>query len=584
MGILSTLRGGRRTLENPSTSLADPAAWATTALGIQGTYSSVDVSEGSAMRLGAVAACHRIIAESVASLPLVFYERLSQGKRRATEHPLYEVLHDQANPEMTAFTWREVAQHHLCGYGNAYSEIEYTGAGTVKALWPLLPDRTRPERKDGVKTYVTRVQEGTNQREVRLPASRVMHVPGLGFDGLKGYSYIATHKQMLGAAMAAEEFAARFFGSGMHLGVVLEHPGVVTAPAKERLRTEIEYLQGGLSNAHRVAIFEEGLKVNKIGVAPDDAQFLETRKFDVEQVARMYRVPLHMLQVGSEAGQSYASVEQKSLEFVQYTLRSWLVRWEQAIRAKLLSPAERDRYFAEHIVDGLLRGDYQSRMNGHAIRRQWGLASYNEIAEIENWNPDPTPYGDMRLVPLNMVPADMAREAAAKETAAEEPPAAARAEDIRDRTARPFAALHQQALQRLVRSELAEIRTAIKVTGDLADFVSRMTDFYGSRYARDAERVMAPVAAALAEALAEALSCRLADGTVQALLAEDIQRHGQESMEALSAAIVRSGGSMIDPAALKWDEWRDSQREERFLALAGRLTETLLASGREVAA
>lgn len=347
------------------------------------------VNEFTAMQTTAVYACVRILAESVAGLPLHVYEYKGQGKERVPLHPLYFLLHDSPNPEITSFVFRETLMIHLLLWGNAYAQILRDGRGTVVGLYPLLPSRMSVDRdKDGRLVYTYTPNSDANPkcrdgRQIILRAEEVLHIPGLGFDGLVGYSPIAMARNAVGMTLACEEYGASFFANGARPGGVLEHPGVLKDPSK--LRESWQSVYGGTANTGKVVVLEEGLKYQQIAIPPEEAQFLETRKFQIDEIARLYRVPPHM--IGDLEKSSFNNIEQQSLEFVKYTLNPWVVRWEQALQKALLLPAERRRYFVKFNVDGLLRGDYQSRMAGYATGRQNGWLSANDIREMENMNP-----------------------------------------------------------------------------------------------------------------------------------------------------------------------------------------------------
>lgn len=348
-------------------------------------------------------ACVRVISEDLASLPLPVYKRLARGKERAPDHALYEVLHDQANPEMSSYAFRETLQAHVETWGNGYAFKEWNGAGQLVALWPLRPDRTKAARirnPDGTPGRLV-FQTMLRGQDVALLAEEVFRVHGLSFDGTTGYSPVALAREAIGIGMAAEEFAARFYSNNGMPGGVLEHPKTLSDEAFKRLRREWVEMHEGPDNAWKMAILEEGMKLHNLEVPQKDAQFLETRKFQVTEIARMWRVPPHMIG-DHEKGATYASVEQQSIDYVRHTLRSRLVRWEQAMRMQLFTPAERKTYFAEFLVDGLLRGDFKSRMDGYKIGRDGGWLSPNDIRGMENQNPIEGEYGDSYLVPLNM--------------------------------------------------------------------------------------------------------------------------------------------------------------------------------------
>ena len=360
------------------------------------TTSGKPVNERTAMQTTAVYACVRILAEAVASLPLHVYEYQDDGgKKLVHDHPLYYLLHDEPNPEMTSFVFRETLMSHLLIWGNAYAQIIRDGAGRVLGLYPLLPDKMDVQRDDkGNIYYVYSRNSDENPMfkeygNIKLKAEDVLHIPGLGFDGLIGYSPIAMAKNAVGMTLACEEYGASFFANGANPGGVLEHPGVLKDPSKVRESWNSVYR--GVSNAHKIAVLEEGMKYQQIGIPPEEAQFLETRKFQINEIARLYRIPPHM--VGDLDKSSFSNIEQQSLEFVKYTLDPWVIRWEQSLQRSLLLPGEKGKYFIKLNVDGLLRGDYQSRMNGYAVGRQNGWFSANDIREMENMNPIPDEEG-----------------------------------------------------------------------------------------------------------------------------------------------------------------------------------------------
>ena len=371
-----------------------------------GSTSGKSVNERSAMQMTAVYACVRILSEAIAGLPLHMYRyRDDGGKEKATEHNLYHLLHDEPNPEMTSFVFRETLMTHLLLWGNAYAQIIRNGKGEVIALYPLMPNRMEVNRdQNGMLYYVYQkssddapTMDGTS---VILRPSEVLHVPGLGFDGLVGYSPIAMAKNAIGLSMAAEEYGAKFYANGAAPSGVLEHPGVLKNPAKVRDSWNAAF--GGTSNSHKVAVLEEGLKYTPISIAPNEAQFLETRKFQIDEIARIFRVPPHM--VGDLEKSSFSNIENMSREFVTYTLSPWMVRWEQSLSKALLSKEEKVGYFFKFNVDGLLRGDYASRMNGYAVGIQNGFMSPNDVRELEDLDIIPEELGGNKyMVNGNMV-------------------------------------------------------------------------------------------------------------------------------------------------------------------------------------
>ena len=372
-----------------------------------GSTAGKAVNERSAMQMTAVYSCVRILSEAIAGLPLHLYIYTEDGNKvKAVEHPLYQILHDEPNPEMSSFVFRETLMTHLLLWGNAYAQIIRNGKGEVISLYPLMPNKMTVDRDQGGKLYYSyqRSNEEAIQSKdsnVILKPSDVLHIPGLGFDGLVGYSPIAMAKNAIGMAIACEEYGAKFFSNGASPGGVLEHPGTIKDP--QRIRDSWQSTFGGSGNANKIAVLEEGMKFTPIGIAPEQAQFLQTRKFQIDEIARIFRVPPHM--VGDLDRSSFSNIEQQSLEFVKYTLDPWVVRWEQSIARALLTPEEKKKYFAKFNLDGLLRGDYQSRMQGYAIGRQNGWMSANDIRELENLDLIPDEEGgNLYLINGNMLP------------------------------------------------------------------------------------------------------------------------------------------------------------------------------------
>ncbi|WP_442952673.1 phage portal protein [Pauljensenia sp. OF14-1SRA] len=369
------------------------------------------VTERSAMQMTAVYSCVRILAEAIAGLPLHLYRyKDGGGKEKAIDHSLYRLLHDEPNPEMTSFVFRETLMTHLLLWGNAFAQVVRNGLGEVIGLYPLQPNRMSVGRDLDSKAlyyeYQTTWDEPAGEYKIiRLTPSDVLHIPGLGFDGLVGYSPIAMAKNAIGLAQATEDYGASFFANGAAPGGVLEHPGTIKDPS--RVRESWQQTFGGARNGNKVAVLEEGMKYTPISVSPEQAQFLETRKFQLNEIARIFRIPPHM--IGDLEKSSFSNIEQQSLEFVKYTLDPWVIRWEQAITKTLLNPREKQQLFVKFNVEGLLRGDYQSRMEGYAVARQNGWMSANDIRELENLDRiEAADGGDLYLVNGNMLPLPMA--------------------------------------------------------------------------------------------------------------------------------------------------------------------------------
>lgn len=355
------------------------------------------VNEKSAMQIATVYACVRLLAESVAGLPLHLYrytEDSDRDKERATDHPLYKLLYRQPNPEMTSFSFFETLMTHLLLYGNAYAQIIRDGRNSVVSLYPLLPENVEVDRDENGRIYYiyhayTDEKPGERDKDIFFRSDEIFHVPGLGFNGLVGFSPIAMMKNSLGTTLAVEKYGSAFFKNGAQPSGVLEHPGVLKNP--EKLRENWSEIYGGPGNAHRVAVLEEGMAYKAISLPPEDSQFLSTRQFGVNEICRIFRVPPHLVQDLEHA--TFSNIEHQSIDFVVHTLTPWLVRFEQAIVKDLLLESEQDAYFPKFNVDGLLRGDYQSRMRGYATGISNGFLSPNDCRRLENMNLIPAEKG-----------------------------------------------------------------------------------------------------------------------------------------------------------------------------------------------
>lgn len=346
------------------------------------------VNEKSAMQIATVYACVRLLAETMAGLPLHLYrytDPAEQNKEKAKDHPLYKLLYRQPNEEMTSFTFRETMMTHLLLWGNAYAQIIRDGRNNVLALYPLQADQMEVSRdKQGRIIYIYHAYSddvpGLQNKDYIFRSDEIFHIPGLGFNGLIGFSPIAMMKNALGTAIAVEKYGSSFFKNGAQPSGVLEHPGVLKNP--EKIRQNWSDVYGGSGNAHKVAVLEEGMSYKPISLPPEDSQFLSTRQFGVNEICRIFRVPPHMVQDLSHA--TFSNIEHQSIDYVVYTLTPWLSRFEQAITKDLLLPSEQDTFFPRFNVDGLLRGDYASRSSGYASGISNGYLSPNDVRRLEN--------------------------------------------------------------------------------------------------------------------------------------------------------------------------------------------------------
>jgi HK97 family phage portal protein len=481
-----------------SSGLATPERWLTGFFGGEETASGVRVSPATAMTYGAFFAAVRVISEDVANCPLPVFERQKIGKRLAADHSLYGVLNQVANPLMTGVTLRKTLQAHALTWGNGVAAKKYNGAGELIELWPLRPDQLFIDVEEiapGQPKVLYRYTPESGPAAVFFP-EEVLHIAGLGYDGVCGYSVVHQARTSIGLGLATEKFGAKWFGNGSRPSGTLTHPGTVSDGARKRMKTDWRNLHRGLDNAHEVAILEEGVSWQQIGIPPEDAQFLETRQFEVEEMARWFRLPPHKLAQLLRA--TFSNIEHQGIDYVNSSLRSWLVDWEQQIMLSCLTAAERKRFYVEHNTDKLTQGDFKTQMEGYAVGRNWGIWNADDVREKLNENPLPGGKGQTYLAPLNMVPAVSPEEAkAAADAAAKKPapelPAPPPADDgtgkdnegqavddparsrglrgrgveARRRMARAFSPLIADADLRLAKLEQAEIRKLIRKHLDL---------------------------------------------------------------------------------------------------------------------
>ena len=361
------------------------------------------VTHDSALRASVVFACVRCIAEAVSSLPLVMYERTGDDKQRAQRHPLFELLHDAPNEEQTAIEWREQMQAWCSLRGTAVSEIVPGARGPVSQLVPLHPDHIKwvraTDSRGRSQWQVVLSEPGTPTR--RLLRSEVFVLRALMVDAGApvGLDPICVEANAIGATLAATDYASRFFENDARPAGIIEHPGHFKDEESRGNFVKAWQRAFGGANRHRTGVLEHGMKYQQLGLTNEQAQFLETRKYQDVDIARIFRVPPHKVGILDRA--TFSNIEQQAIEFVTDTLRPWLVRWEQAISRDLI--LNRGRFFAEHNVNGLLRGDTEARFRAYAIGRNWGWLSANDVRRLENLNA--IDEGDIYLQPQNMAAA-----------------------------------------------------------------------------------------------------------------------------------------------------------------------------------
>lgn len=361
----------------------------------------ITITPDTARRCAAVIACVRVLSETIAHLPFILYRRNGDSRVRETSHPLYKLLHDSPNRWQTSFEFREMMMGHVLLRGNAYAQKVMDGNGTIIELVPLNPTKVTPKMTQGGDVYYE-FRPGVGGT-VYIPAENMFHLRGYASDGLVGVSPITEARETVGLAIAAEEFGARTFQNDAQPGGILEHPGKLGEEAIVNLRKSMQEQHGGVQNARKYMILEEGMKWTRVGMSSQDTQWIETRKFQLEEIARIFRVPPHL--IGHLERATFSNIEHQGLEFVTHTILPWLKRWEQAIAARLMTAQERNLYYSEFLVDGLLRGDIATRYNAYAVGRQWGWLSADDVRRFENMDALPNQQGAKYLVPLNMIDA-----------------------------------------------------------------------------------------------------------------------------------------------------------------------------------
>lgn len=368
-----------------------------------GTVFNGRVTEEKALGIDAVFACVNLYARTLASMPLLLYEKTPDGKRRAVNHPLYRLLHNEPNPNMTSHNFRKIMEASLKLWGNAYAWIEFDNSWRVKYLWPLLPGNVFPQRslQTGELFYDAVLYNGESRR---FRAYEMVHIPGLGFDGISGRSPVRQFAETMGFNLDIKSYGRKFFKNGARPSGVLQHPGSLSEEAQKRLENKFDKRYSGIENTGKTILLEEGMTYHQIGVPPEEAQFIESRKYSVEEIARIYGVPPHM--IGDLEQATFSNIESQDINFAKHSIVPECVNWEQELMRKLLNDDEQARYEIEFNMEGLVRGDMESRYRAYAIGRQWGFLTADDIRAKENMsNVDG---GGITYVPLNMISSELA--------------------------------------------------------------------------------------------------------------------------------------------------------------------------------
>ena len=469
MGFLKQFRVS---LENPSTPLSYPAEWLLDIFNGGRTDSGIRVSELTALQVSTIYAAVDLISGGLASLDLNVYEQLRpRGKRVATEQDLHWLLHDEPNPEMTAFTFVKTMQCHSLLWTNCYAEIERDQANLPLAIWPRNPNATRPVRlttpavidgekyEAGTMVYATTdgVKPGSPSTERYIAAADMVHIPGLSLDGRIGKPVIELTRQVVGLALAAEKFGGKFFANGIRPMGVFELPNDMSPQAVENFRRSIQEAYGG-ENMLRPLIAESGIKWTQSDIKPNDAQFLETRKHQREEIGAIFHVPLRML--GDSGKVNRASSEQEAIEFVQYTLRPWIRAWQPELKRKLFPQVGRsaNKYFPAFYYQDLLTPDAESRGKLISLLKQWGIGNSDDIREyFMDWNPIGGKAGTTYWQPVNMM--DAAGDVAPPQQQSPAPAKDADADQEAQRYIRVYSRLFEDAFSRVLARDKHDLRS-----------------------------------------------------------------------------------------------------------------------------
>ena len=555
-------------------SLETPANWLKDWFGGNPSASGIRVNADNAITSCAVYSAVLLISQSIASLPLILYRRLPNGgKERATKHPLYRLLHDDPHPELTSFEWRETKQGHLCLRGKAYSQIVRDGTGTPTMLVPLHPDRINIKRApDGKLVYEYSPPDGP----VRIfMEDEMFHLRGFGSDGINGISPITLFREGIGLTLAAEEHGARLFGNAAIPGGVLQSPEELSDEAYERMKKSWHEAHGGLSNAHKTAILEKNTTWNKIGLTAEDSQFLQTREFQVTEIARMFRVPPH--KIGDLKRATFSNIESQAREFVMDSLLPWLRRWESRLNKSILSEADRaSGLFFEFLIEGFLRGNMKERTQAFHTQRNDGIINQNEWREKENMNP--VKGGEVYLVNGNMVPIDEAGKPVQREKTGQRQSKLGqkqraveirkeRSLEARSRLAVSFRPVFHEATNKVMRKEIKALKNAVQKKPE--SFSSFIDKFYIDErlYIRDA--YSAPIRSifeAVKGEIKEELQVRYEDDSktyLENYLKGVADRHIDESLVILREAIDRGDdGNLADRVDIKLNLFADLRAEK----------------------
>jgi len=569
-----------------TSSLSNPTTWLKRILGGVEVDAGIDVTDDTALSSSAVLCAINNISQCMAMQPLHLYER-DQGakgfRNLAREHPLYSLMHDAPNPEMTSYEMRQWLQAALLVRGAGYANIVWDNAGQVRELWPLDSAAMKVKRGSNKKlVYEYTLPDG--QKETLLPYE-VLHLRGFYRKGLLGEGLQDLGRQAIGRTLAVDKFVSLFFKNGANAGAYLKTDKSLGDKSFERLRKWMQERHQGLSNAHRMAILEEGLSWEQTGINPRDSQLLEARQFEVQEVCRIFNITPHRLFELSRS--TFNNIEHQGIEFVQYTIGPWNENWQQRLNLSLLTREERQRYYFKFIPELLLRGDVKAQADAFHIYRQDGIYNADEIRELLDMNPQPNGQGQMYLVPVNLMPAkEMASSGSPvagndkeDDERAVDPTLETRARSQRKAAARfklrtAWARVLKRDIKRLVRGEIREIRKLVKKhlgTRDESDFEEALRDYYENPDLMPAQvaSILEPVFESYAEAIAEAVAAEEGADEVPDLgtftdeyLAAYTAGHSARHLNELLKVMRESEDDPAQAIEERLDEWEAKKAEK----------------------
>jgi len=545
----------------------------------------IDIDEEEALSSTAVWSAVTQLSQGVASLPLHLYKWIAEdGKEKYKKHPLYNILHLQPNPEMTSFAFREAQMGQILLLGTTYAEIVRNNLNQIIELWPLMTGRmeTLRNKSNGELFYRYQLPDGTNKIFLK---DAILRINGFSHSGLLGYKPVEKTKEAIALNLAYEEYAARFFGDGARPPAVLEHPNTLGQEAQERLRTAFAKMHEGLSNSQRVAILEEGMKMHELGFSVRDSQVPELRRFQISEISRIFNIPPPFLHELDRA--TFSNVEELGRWLKEYSLRFWLVRFEQNYNTQLLNPKEQKKYFFEHSMEGIWRSDIKTRYEAYRVGVENGWLNANEIRRLENMNPQPGEQGKKYFVPLNWItkedagkPPELPPKEEFKPEDEEETKKfwnkqrETRSVQERDLIIRQYYPLFKQAAQRIINKEAIAIKKEIKKNQEnraKSDLEEWLDDFY-SKQSDYIKQQIGPVFRAFAEAIQKAAAQEIGvdvgvDAELEVFISEFIDRYAERHIDSSHGQLVALLKEELDDIALRVDEWVEEDNRADKIAM-----------------